>query len=72
MGREGDIVLANRQVLPRITAAPGERQRWRVINACTSRHLLLDLAHQEVDLLGVDLGSLPGPAPGVARFFIDS
>ena len=56
MGREGSIVLVNGQVRPRVTAAPGERQRWRVINACTSRHLLLDLADQPVDLLGVDLG----------------
>ncbi|WP_123918307.1 multicopper oxidase family protein [Georgenia muralis] len=56
MGREGSIVLVNGQVRPRVTAAPGERQRWRVVNACTSRHLVLDLADQPVDLLGVDLG----------------
>ncbi|WP_454778543.1 multicopper oxidase family protein [Georgenia muralis] len=61
MGREGETVLVNGQVRPRITAAPGERQRWRVVNACTSRHLRLELEGQEVTVLGVDLGRQAEP-----------
>ncbi len=36
MGREGDLVLVNGQHQPVITAAPGDAQRWRVINGCVS------------------------------------
>ena len=63
MGREGETVLVNGQVRPVITAAPGERQRWRVVNACTSRYLRLELAGQEVAVLGVDLGREAEPPP---------
>lgn len=61
MGREGDIVLANGQVRPQIVAAPGERERWRIINACPSRYLRLSLPGQGVELHSRDLGRLPSP-----------
>ena len=61
MGREGDVVLVNGQVRPRLTAAPGERERWRIVNACPSRYLRLQLEGQQVQLLSRDLGRLPVP-----------
>ncbi|MGC0144835.1 MULTISPECIES: multicopper oxidase family protein [unclassified Pseudactinotalea] len=59
MGREGDLVLINGQVRPELTARPGERERWRVINACTSRYLHLALPGQVLALLGIDSGHEP-------------
>ncbi|GAA1348552.1 multicopper oxidase domain-containing protein [Arthrobacter roseus] len=61
MGREGQVVLVNGQVRPRLTAAPGERERWRIVNACPSRYLRLQLEGQRVQLLSRDLGRLPVP-----------
>ncbi|WP_435198081.1 multicopper oxidase family protein [Janibacter sp. GS2] len=61
MGREGEVVLVNGQVRPTISAAPGDRERWRIVNACTARYLDLSLAGQDVRLLGRDLGRLPSP-----------
>lgn len=54
LGREGDVVLVNGQVLPTLVASPGERERWRIVNACTSRYLRLRLDGQRMSLLGVD------------------
>ncbi|MGQ1839707.1 multicopper oxidase family protein [Kocuria turfanensis] len=61
MGREGRTVLVNGQVRPGATAAPGERELWRVVNACPSRYLRLTLDGQTVRLLGRDVGRLPAP-----------
>ncbi|MCY1159822.1 MAG: copper oxidase [Citricoccus sp.] len=61
MGREGETVLVNGQVRPRATAAPGERELWRVVNACPSRYLRLSLDGQDLRLFGRDVGRLPAP-----------
>ncbi|TFB76491.1 multicopper oxidase family protein [Cryobacterium glaciale] len=55
-GREGELVLVNGQLVPDLSASPGERERWRVINACTSRYLRLRLDGQQLTLLGIDSG----------------
>ncbi len=62
-GREGNTVLVNGQVNPRLTAKPGERERWRVINACTSRYVKLRLDGQKLQLLGKDSGRFGTPEP---------
>lgn len=62
MGREGDLVMVNGQLRPQLTARPGERERWRVVNACTSRFLRLALPGQQLHLLAVDSGHLARPA----------
>lgn len=62
MGREGEIVLVNGQVRPHLSAAPGERERWRVINACPARYLRLSLDGQTIRLLSRDVGRLREPA----------
>lgn len=59
MGREGDLLLVNGQREPHLTARPGERERWRVVNACSSRYLRLELAGQQVELLGIDTSQGP-------------
>jgi FtsP/CotA-like multicopper oxidase with cupredoxin domain len=61
MGREGDLVLVNGQAQPRLTARPRERQRWRIVNACTARYLRLRLDGQQLHLLGVDSGRYSEP-----------
>jgi len=54
-GREGDLVLVNGQSRPQLTAQPGARERWRIVNACVSRYLQLRLDGQDLELLGIDL-----------------
>lgn len=61
MGREGDILLVNGQVTPVLEGRPGERERWRVVNACTSRYLRLAVDGQRFQLLGLDLGRTTRP-----------
>ncbi|MBC7292448.1 MAG: multicopper oxidase family protein [Actinotalea sp.] len=61
LGREGDLVLVNGQLAPVLSARPGERERWRVVNACTSRYLRLALPGQDVQLIGIDGGHEPEP-----------
>ncbi|WP_370257244.1 multicopper oxidase family protein [Cryobacterium sp. Hh38] len=55
-GREGDLVLVNGQLTPSMTSRPGERERWRIVNACVSRYLRLRLDGQQLSLLGIDSG----------------
>jgi FtsP/CotA-like multicopper oxidase with cupredoxin domain len=66
MGREGRLVLVNGQVQPRLAAAPGERERWRIVNACPSRFLRLTLEGQRLRLFARDQGRLREP-PEVDR-----
>ncbi|TLP93053.1 multicopper oxidase family protein [Nesterenkonia salmonea] len=61
LGREGETVLVNGQLRPGASAAPGERELWRVVNACPSRYLRLSLDGQGVRLLRRDVGRLPEP-----------
>ncbi|MGR0218749.1 multicopper oxidase family protein [Agromyces sp. ZXT2-6] len=53
-GREGDVVLVNGMLEPTMAANPGDRERWRIVNACSSRHLRLRLDGQRMQLLGID------------------
>ncbi len=61
LGREGRLILVNGQTRPRLTARPGARERWRMVNACTSRYLQLRVDGQHIQLLGIDSGHLPTP-----------
>src|SRR5664279_2547412 len=66
-GREGDMVLVNGQSRPQLTAQPGARERWRIVNACAVRYLQLRLDGQDLRLLGIDLplGGQPQPVDEV-------
>lgn len=61
MGREGNLILVNGQLNPALAARPGERERWRIVNACTSRYLKLRLDGQSLQLLGLDSGRYQTP-----------
>nr|WP_104134436.1 multicopper oxidase family protein [Cryobacterium sp. Y62] len=60
-GREGELVLVNGQLSPALSAGAGERERWRLVNACTSRYLRLRLDGQQLTLLGIDSGRFESP-----------
>lgn len=60
-GREGAVVMVNGQVGGSMLARPGERERWRVVNACASRYLRLRLDGQAMTLLGIDGGRYDEP-----------
>lgn len=61
MGREGDLIMVNGRINPRMSARPGERERWRIVNACSSRYLRLRLDGQRLQLLGMDSGRFHTP-----------
>jgi FtsP/CotA-like multicopper oxidase with cupredoxin domain len=62
-GREGAIVLVNGQSNPVLSAYPGQRERWRMVNVCVARYLRLQLDGQSMQLLGMDSGQFQSPAP---------
>ncbi|MGH3944272.1 MAG: multicopper oxidase family protein [Pseudonocardiaceae bacterium] len=62
MGRQGELALVNGQHQPAIPAAPGTAQRWRIINACTSRVLSLHLEQHPLTQIAQDGSFLPAPA----------
>lgn len=59
MGREGELVLVNGAAEPDLNGQAGERERWRVVNACASRYLALRLPGQRARVVGRDGGRLP-------------
>lgn len=58
MGRQGELVLVNGQSEPLLRARAGERERWCVVNACTSRYLVLGMSGQDPRVVGRDVGRL--------------
>jgi FtsP/CotA-like multicopper oxidase with cupredoxin domain len=58
MGREGELILVNGRTEPDLVGRSGERERWRIINACTSRYLGLRLPGQGARVVGRDVGRL--------------
>jgi FtsP/CotA-like multicopper oxidase with cupredoxin domain len=60
-GLEGALVMVNGQVNPRLSIAPGEVQRWRVVNASTARFYRLSLQDHAMHLVGTDGGLLDKP-----------
>jgi FtsP/CotA-like multicopper oxidase with cupredoxin domain len=58
-GREGRLVLVNRQLRPTITAPSGTLERWRIINACPSRVLSLRLDGHRLAQVALDGHTLP-------------
>lgn len=57
-GREGELVLVNGLAEPDLAGKAGERERWRVVNACASRYLSLTLSGQDAKVVGRDAGRL--------------
>lgn len=55
-GREGELLLVNGQANPVLRARSGATERWRVVNACTSRYLRLAIPGASVTPLRMDSG----------------
>jgi FtsP/CotA-like multicopper oxidase with cupredoxin domain len=55
-GREGNLLLVNGKVLPRLKVRAGKPQRWRVINAARARYYTLRLPGHTFVKLGGDNG----------------
>lgn len=60
-GREGTLVMVNGLHRPRISLTAGVVERWRVVNACVSRFLRLQLDGHQLGLLGIDGQALASP-----------
>lgn len=58
LGREGELVLVNGAAEPDLKGRAGERERWRVVNACAARYLALRLPGQRARVVGRDVGRL--------------
>lgn len=61
MGREGSQLLLNGQVQPTFTARNNSVERWRIVNAATSRYFKLHWTGAQVQLMAVDSGRLDAP-----------
>ena len=60
-GREGNQVLVNGRVRPRLVARAGAPQRWRIVNAAKSRFFGIDLDGELLTRIGGDGGFVEYP-----------
>jgi FtsP/CotA-like multicopper oxidase with cupredoxin domain len=60
-GREGNQVLVNGRVNPRLLARAGAPQRWRIVNAAKSRFFGIDLDGELLTRIGGDGGFVEYP-----------
>ncbi len=60
-GREGDVILVNGILQPRIDARAGSVERWRIINASPSRYYRLTTSGAAMQLIASDQGRLAAP-----------
>jgi FtsP/CotA-like multicopper oxidase with cupredoxin domain len=60
-GLEGDTVMVNGQVNPKLSIRPGQVQRWRIVNASNARFYKLSLEGHPMHLIGTDGGLLDKP-----------
>ncbi len=63
VGREGAEILVNGVAQPQIDMRSGTRERWRVLNASTSRYYQLALDSHPFQVIGSDGGRLHQPRP---------
>jgi FtsP/CotA-like multicopper oxidase with cupredoxin domain len=55
-GREGEVLLVNGKVMPKLKVRQGKQQRWRVINATRARYYTLRYKRSPMVRLGGDNG----------------
>jgi FtsP/CotA-like multicopper oxidase with cupredoxin domain len=60
-GKEGNLIMVNGQVNPVLTIAPGQVQRWRIVNASNARFYNLNLEGHTFRVIGTDGGLLDKP-----------
>jgi FtsP/CotA-like multicopper oxidase with cupredoxin domain len=62
-GRLGDVRLVNGRAEPELEMAAGQVERWRVVNAASSRYVRLSVGGRPFTILGSDGGLLEAPVP---------
>lgn len=62
-GKEGNTVMVNGVVNPRLYMKSGQVQRWRIVNASSARFYRLSLDGHTLHLVGTDGGLLDRPYP---------
>jgi FtsP/CotA-like multicopper oxidase with cupredoxin domain len=60
-GRLGDTRLVNGEVASEFEIAAGQTERWRIVNASSSRYVLLSIGSRPFTILATDGGLIPGP-----------
>ena len=55
-GKEGNVIMVNGQVNPRLYIKKGQVQRWRILNASNARFYKLSLESHSMSLIGTDGG----------------
>ncbi|MGE5699708.1 MAG: multicopper oxidase family protein [Deltaproteobacteria bacterium] len=60
-GMEGNTVMVNGTVNPRLSIKAGQVQRWRIVNSCTARFFRLSLSSHTMYLVGTEGGLLDKP-----------
>jgi FtsP/CotA-like multicopper oxidase with cupredoxin domain len=58
-GRLGDTRLVNGEAAPELEIAAGQVERWRIVNASSSRYALLSIGGRPFTILGTDGGLIP-------------
>ncbi len=69
-GREGESLLVNGRVLPKLRARRGDALRLRVVNAAISRYFLLQVEGHTLTRVGGDGGLLARPDPRSALLLV--
>jgi FtsP/CotA-like multicopper oxidase with cupredoxin domain len=62
-GKEGNTVMVNGQVNPRLYMRQGQVQRWRILNASNARFYRLSFESHMINVIGTDGGLLDRPYP---------
>jgi FtsP/CotA-like multicopper oxidase with cupredoxin domain len=60
-GRQGNTLLVNGRNEPVLTAAAGQVERWRIVNAASARYVRLSIGERPFTLLGTDGGLITAP-----------
>ncbi|MBI5548445.1 MAG: multicopper oxidase family protein [Deltaproteobacteria bacterium] len=60
-GRQGNLLLANGRARPVARLRPGQRERWRLVNAANARFFKLALSSGPLTVIGSDQGLLDKP-----------
>lgn len=55
-GREGKVLLINGRAEQTFEIAAGQIERWRLVNACSARHVRLSLGGRPFRVIGTDGG----------------